>query len=263
MGAMVEEALTGGNLTPVVRVGETVRRPVGSWTPAVHALLRRLESVGFDRAPRVLGIDAAGRELLTFLEGEVGAYPLPDDLWAGAVLLDAARLLRRFHDATAGWRSPPDAAWQFVYPDAARHEVICHNDIAPYNAVFVGGRLRGVIDFDTAGPGPRRWDIAHAAYRFVPLHGESPWAPTDQARRLRRFCDAYGLADREGLVEEIERRVRALGDLIRERADRGDPTFRRLLAERHAAFYGREVAYLRRQRPLLDGALVGECRPPV
>ena len=44
----------------VVRVGDTVRRRRGHWTPAVHALLDHLESVGFDAAPRALGTDTAG-----------------------------------------------------------------------------------------------------------------------------------------------------------------------------------------------------------
>jgi hypothetical protein len=51
-------------LTEVERVGDTIRRGTGPWTPAVHALLRHLEAVGFDAAPRVLGFDEQGREVL-------------------------------------------------------------------------------------------------------------------------------------------------------------------------------------------------------
>ena len=36
-----------GCVNPVVRIGDTVRRPVHRWTPAVHSLLRYLEAVGF------------------------------------------------------------------------------------------------------------------------------------------------------------------------------------------------------------------------
>lgn len=102
--------------------------------------------------------------------------PLPTYLWADTV--------------------PDAAARSFVYPDGSRHEVIRHNDAVPYNGGGVDGRLIAFIDFDTSGPGPRRWDLAHAADRFIPPHEESPWRPSDQARRLRRFCDAYGLVDR-------------------------------------------------------------------
>lgn len=51
--------LGGGNVSSgVVRVVDTVRRPVGPWTPAVHALLTRLRDAGFRGAPRVSGARA-------------------------------------------------------------------------------------------------------------------------------------------------------------------------------------------------------------
>jgi hypothetical protein len=58
-----------GRLTDVERVGETVHRSTSSWTQAVHALLAHLELVGFKGAPRVLGFDGEGREVLTFIAG--------------------------------------------------------------------------------------------------------------------------------------------------------------------------------------------------
>ncbi len=112
MDAREEVALTGGRITQgVVRVGNTVRRPTGPHTPFVHSLLRHLEEVGFDGAPRVLGIDERGREIVTFIEGHV-----PPDLatWLDNQLVEAAELIRRFHDATAGAEL------------AAGEEVVCH-----------------------------------------------------------------------------------------------------------------------------------------
>ena len=46
-----EIRLAGGNLGGAVRVGDTVRRPVGPWTPAVHALLGHLAG----RVPMLAG----------------------------------------------------------------------------------------------------------------------------------------------------------------------------------------------------------------
>src|SRR5439155_3349137 len=45
----------GGNLSQALRVGDTVRRRAGPWTPAVQSLLAHLEAVGFTAAPRSLG----------------------------------------------------------------------------------------------------------------------------------------------------------------------------------------------------------------
>lgn len=101
-----EEMLPGGYSTSVAQVGNTVRRATGSWSPAVHGLLRHLEDRGFQGAPRFLGLDDRGREILTFLEGEVGNYPLPDRLWSDTTLIGDARLLRRYHEASADYVLP-------------------------------------------------------------------------------------------------------------------------------------------------------------
>ena len=83
------------------------------------------------------------------------------------------------------------ACWQ--WPAHEPVQVICHNDFAPYNLMFENGKLTGVIDLDLASPGPRVWDMAYTAYRFVPLTDPSnPDAPFPgaqaQARRLAAFC---------------------------------------------------------------------------
>ena len=65
------ERLDGGNVGGAVRIGDTVRRSAGPWTAAVHALLTHLATKRFTAAPRPLGFDEQGREVLTFLEGQV------------------------------------------------------------------------------------------------------------------------------------------------------------------------------------------------
>lgn len=66
--ASVEVALVGGDGTEgVVRVGDTVRRPVGAHSALVHGVLGHLESVGFSGATRYLGLDEQGRDVLTYI----------------------------------------------------------------------------------------------------------------------------------------------------------------------------------------------------
>jgi hypothetical protein len=241
-----EIPLEGGNTSPVVRVGNTVRRQVGPWTPSVHALLRHLESAGYEGAPRVLGIDGEGREILTFLPGQIGHYPGTEVVWSDDTLDRIARLLRRLHDLTSVLPAVIDTPWRRLFPDPARREVICHNDVAPYNTVFVTGRATALIDWDYAGPGPRIWDIAHAAYRFAPLtHPEARAAYPlpggwSEESRLRRFCDGYGLADHSGLVETILDRVAAMTD-----------------TGPHVEHYRRDLIYLEERRRKLAEALEG------
>src|SRR5438045_1578734 len=111
-----EIPLIGGNTSTVVRVGDTVRRNVGPWTPAVHALLRHLEYIGFTGAPRVLGFDERGREVLSYLEGECGSYPLGPDWVTDDALVAVATMLRMYHDAQFGFRPPPGAVGRSFGP---------------------------------------------------------------------------------------------------------------------------------------------------
>jgi hypothetical protein len=246
-----EVILAGGNENVVVRVGDTVRRPVHPWTPAVHALLRQLEAAGFAEAPRVLGFDEAGREMLSFQTGEVGNYPVTPGMATDASLVAVADLVRRYHEVATiqpGWETLP---WRTRFPDAARWEVICHSDIAPYNTVYSGERPVGLIDFDVAGPAPKLWDVAYAAFRFVPLASDANCvafgfeADVDRLGRLRLFLDTYGLGDRTGLLEMVISRVEALRDDILQRAAAGDPSVATHLAEDHVGSYNADLAWIR------------------
>jgi hypothetical protein len=227
----VREESLGGNLNDAVRVGDTVRRRAGPWTPAVHALLRFLEREGFE-APRVLGTDEQGREILRYIEGEAHAgnpVPLPDSVFREEHMLAAARLLRRYHDIVRRFAPPAEAVWRLVSPEP--HEIICHNDWSPWNGLFRDGRLVVILDWDLAGPGPLLWDVANAAYCWVPLiAGASAIGDLDErTRRLRRFCEVYGLEDRSGLIAALRARLIYVGKFIEVQARLGDPGMIRLV----------------------------------
>jgi len=183
--------LPGGNMNAVVRDGDTVLRAAGPWTPTIHRYLSHLANTGVDWVPRPLGIEG-DRERLSFVEGEVPLYPLPDWVWADAVLEDGARKLRQLHDASVGF-DVEGAVWQAPVREPA--EVICHRDFAPHNLAFADGAIVGAIDFDFCSPGPRLWDIAYFATRAVPLTATTPeGAPgmDDARRRVELILRAYG-----------------------------------------------------------------------
>jgi aminoglycoside phosphotransferase (APT) family kinase protein len=197
-----EEALAGGNLTKVVRIGDTVRRSPGPWTPTIHRLLAHVRAKGLHWVPEPFGFDESGREVLSFIPGDV-PHEMPEWIWKEMVLTEVARAMREWHDATAGF-SAPDAKWGL--PPSSPQEVICHNDFAPYNCVFGKGRFVGAIDFDLCSPGSRIWDLAYTAYRFVPLMpgpdsdiaipGErSPFKGPEMSERLNSFLASYGMGD--------------------------------------------------------------------
>jgi hypothetical protein len=204
-----ETILVGGDVNLVVRVGDTVRRPTGSWSPAVHALLQHLETVGFDGAPRYLGVDEQGREILSYVEGNAALAPAPS---SDDIVEELGRLVRRAHDAQAGFADP--GGW--VEP--TRGPVVCFHDFFPPNVIFREGLPIALIDWDLARPGQPVDDVAAAALWWVPLQPDQDAArwglPVDRrGERLLRLCDGYGLETRGEVVQralEVRRRRYAL-----------------------------------------------------
>jgi hypothetical protein len=203
-----ETVLAGGDVNVVVRVGDTVRRPQGEWSPAVHALLKHFEQVGFEGAPRFLGEDEQGREILSFVEGDPAVAPAPasDD-----VLVGLGRLLRRMHEAVASFEPPADAAW-FT---GGEGPLICHRDLFPPNVIFRDGEPVALIDWDLAGPAEPLDDVVSAASHWAPLRTDAgDWGlpPDRQPERVRILCDAYGLsADQRARFIETAIRMRKGG----------------------------------------------------
>jgi Phosphotransferase enzyme family len=195
--------LEGGGRSVVHRDGDVVLRNAGPWTPAVHALLRHLEDVGFPAAPRLVGsgMDHRGREMLTFIDGEF-TQPGPWSL-GGATALGS--LLRDLHQAASSFRPPPDAVW---FPWHGRHlggpaKVIGHCDAAPWNIVARHGLPVALIDWETAGPVDPIVELAQMCWLNAKLHddivAELEHLPplADRARQLAAIVDAYGLSARQ------------------------------------------------------------------
>ena len=242
---MTEVPLGGGNVSGgVVRIGDTVRRPAGPWTPAVHALLSHLHATGFHGAPRPLGLDELGREVLTFIPGTIA---WPDDfhlLDPGGRLRRVARLTRDFHDAVTGFCPPPDARWQALVP-AEGTGIIAHHDLAPWNLV-ISPRRWAVIDWDTAAPGSRLWDLAYALHGFVPLSANPRYQRGNPARRMRLFADAYGLdqSQRQQLVPMLARRTKAMHDFLAGQAAAGNQPWTRLWQHGHGRAWRADTDYI-------------------
>lgn len=102
------QQLGEGGWTNVVRIGDTVRRPVRPFTATIQRYLEHLHARGFDAAPLPLGYDDAGREILSYVPGDVPVEPLPAEAICPDVLTALARLIRRLHDAAQGWVPPED-----------------------------------------------------------------------------------------------------------------------------------------------------------
>lgn len=248
-----ELPLIGGNASHgVVRVGDTVRRPGGAWSPSVDAFLRHLEAVGFARAPRSYGFDERGRHVLEFIDGPLeasGADPGPrvDVTVLGAVLRD-------LHDAAADFVVPPGATWHVeIKPNAT--DLVTHNDVAPWNLVH-GARGVVLIDWDSAGPGSRLWDLAYAANAFAPL---APGVDVDLAgQRVRAIARGYRLDEpgRAELADLLVPRIMSMYELLRVGHEQGREPWRRLWVEGHGSTWRGFATYATSHATALRRALL-------
>jgi hypothetical protein len=178
-----ELPLRGGRSTPgVVRVGDTVRRPLKPDAARIQGLLVHLDRSGFDGAPRFLGIDAQGRAILSYIDGFAPSHN--GFRLSAAAVRAGARLVRRVHDLTAGTKFAGGA------------EVACHPNLSQPNFIF---RARGpdmlpvaIIDWDGTCPGTRVANFGEFLWAFVhPAmygeggrpHGCCGWPPTPTAGR--------------------------------------------------------------------------------
>lgn len=253
MGLHREEPLTGGNVgTAVVRVGDTVRRPGGNWSPSVDALLRHLNEVGYEGAPRSLGFDELGRHVLEYIEGDVLMPFAPDDPVASARRVGG--LIRDFHDASAEFTPPADARWNVVIrPDS--EDLVIHHDLAPWNLVR-GCASWVFIDWDNAGPGSRLWDLAYAAHGFIPLGPDTP--AISAAQRLAALASGYRLDEngRSDLADLLVPRIMSMYDLLQEGHRSGAQPWARLWSEGHGRVWLANADYAQRHGTALREALM-------
>lgn len=234
---MDELRLAGGSDGGAFLSAGKVRRVAGPWTGSVHLLLRHLETRGFAGAPRALGVDEQGREVLTYLPGETVGDRRPWPAWvhSDVALVDVAHWLRDYHRAVADFEPPAEATWR----EGARWQpglVVAHGDTAPYNAVWHDGHLVGFVDWDMAAPMTPEADLAWVAFSWVPLHAAHVVAAegfTDLAGRrgrLQRFLDEYGWpGSTEDVLDLVAARLEDQLRVMRATAASGDPAYRQML----------------------------------
>jgi phosphotransferase family enzyme len=197
-----EEALSGGAMLDrgIVRVGETVRRPWDVWSSSVHAVLEHLANAEFVEAPKFLGRDEQGREVLTFLEGEDSGWPLRPHFLTDQGAFELGCLVRRLGQALSSYAPADDAVWQFAVGTPAEGQALQHGDLGPWNIVWSGEKVSGIIDWDFLHPGDPDFDLGYLAWTAVPFMSDEraaikgfPDVP-DRSARAHAFADGAEVA---------------------------------------------------------------------
>ncbi|MGL3200236.1 MULTISPECIES: phosphotransferase [Curtobacterium] len=237
-----EVPLAGGNASAsVVRVGDTVRKPALPSTSSVSRFTAHLRSQGVD-VPSAHGFDDYGRQVLEYVPGDLAMDLGPLDEKG---LRRVGALVRRIHDA-GGEYSADDGVWDVLIPPPGPADLVCHNDLAPWNLIV--GKRWVFIDWDGAGPSTRSWDLAYAAQSFSMLDDSRP--VPEAAQRLRWFIDGYGPSEalRAELPTVMIERSDAMHALLqRAHADGWEP-WATMYTTGHGEYWASVCAYLRANR---------------
>jgi hypothetical protein len=259
---LVEQDLPKGDVTEgVVRIGDTVRRPHHERSVAIAHYLDHLEQAGFAGSPRYLGRDSAGRDVLTFLSGDVAAAS--PQHWAASddLLGSIAELLLALHRAAAGF----DEAEQLFarLPDERGPTVVSHLDVTPQNVVVHDGRAVGLIDFDLARRATPYLECRNTAMHWVPLVDPQDvypeWRGIDQLGRLRLFVDRFGLSSeqRERYVSDEIQRADGTWLRMKDRAETLGGGWRRMWDEGVGDKIRRRQSWLAADATEITAALTG------
>ncbi len=208
-----------GAMAGVTRIGRTVHRESGPWSPAVHELLAYLKSVRFKGVPNVKGYDNRGREVLTYVDGR--GVPVDDEVVLDEVLVGAVTWLREYHDVVDGFRPEGIRTWRGGPDFLEDHQIICHNDPGAYNWIIQSGRFVAMIDWDMAGPGQPIDDLAFMLWTGIPLYRDI--GPEESARRLELAAEAYGEYGPLQILRAVETRMLEAARRIQAGIDIKDP----------------------------------------
>lgn len=244
----MKKELLGGRLGKIYQEGAFVVRPVRKWTKNVHDFLRYLRQQEIEFVPEPFDLNEQ-TETISFMVGEVYNYPLPSFFFTDGMIISAAKLLRKFHDAGVGYLGQLNGDEEWMMPITSAMEVMCHGDFAPYNVTIMNREAQGMIDFDTLHPGSRIEDVAYAAYRWVPFSLEdNKLTLEEKIQRTKLFLEAYGLskAERFYLVKQMNLRLQRLMDFMLNQAEQGDKDFQRNISDGHLEVYKLDAEYLRK-----------------
>lgn len=206
-----EIMLEGGSRTRVVKKGNTILRDAGPWSVSVLSLLAHLEAEGFEGSPRVMGsgFDKKGREMLSYIDGEI-VHPAP---WSDEGAIAIGGLLRKLHDATSTFKPPRNAIWRGWHGRSLRGSkmVFGHCDLAPWNIISKQGIPFAVIDWETAGPVDAMIELAQVCWLNAQLCDDdiaerAGLKSADiRANQLKLIVEAYGLPkiDRDNLLDAL------------------------------------------------------------
>jgi len=256
------EELKGNREGSIYKDGNSVLRPLNTWSKSVHLYLAHLEKLGLAGIPRLLAVNETS-ERLSYVEGVTTDFPLLGEFADKNAIVTCAKLLRNLHNCSESFISSYDVKnMDWMLPSMEPIEVICHGDFAPYNCAFKGKDVVGVFDFDTVHPAPRVWDLAYSVYCWSPLKSNKDESCAkslaEQINRAKVFCDAYGAThkQRQELPKYIAKRLNALVSFMLKQAALENTQFSENIEDGHHLSYLEDIDYvLENESEIIKGVI--------
>ncbi|WP_371131219.1 phosphotransferase [Microbacterium sp.] len=161
-------------------------------------------------------------------------------------------MVRVIHDVSNTYTPPADAVWETAIPTPAG-ELVCHNDLAPWNLI-IGDRWV-FIDWDASAPSTRIWDLAYAAQAFT--LSDTTRDPLEAAGDLAALIDGYR-ADhriRHLLPDTMIQRTAAMYDLLRTSHEASEEPWASMYMAGHGEHWSAAHSYVRSHRDVWLAAL--------
>ena len=233
------------------------------------SILRHLEDVGFENAPKVVGsgFSRDGRECVTYVPGETPHEPFA---WHPDAAYGLGQLVRRVHESLSTWTPPHLAVYRpwFARELPGSSPVIGHCDAGPYNILADGGSPIALIDWEFAGPTDAVWELTHVVWMNAQLHKTAfsdPHLPlpdpSDRAVVAKAILDGYEWPSRlrevfvDDLIEYVIRSAAAKGAPRSGRSDAAESPRRSADLQRDVMWRARGANWILDNRPYLERTL--------
>jgi Phosphotransferase enzyme family len=241
--------LAGGNVNLVALKGNVVRRKLTPVSPAIHQLLKYLETKNFLWVPRLLDCDDE-YEYFSYFPGKAIFRPWCDAIKTDEFIAQLGKWLKSYHEVVADFRLKGDVHfnWGFTLPEADM--IVCHGDLGPWNCIQENGKFQGIIDWDLAHYGYAMDDIAEFAFEFIPFQPNLPEITGEDLsnasliERLEVFCQAYGNLKPDKILEHIPVYLTRMNADLRKQASLGIEPFVSFVAGGIADKLDRHKAYV-------------------
>ena len=207
----MDKQLLGNGKNEIYREGDIVLRKGGAWSESIQTVLTYLHENGFSYSPKPFGVNRDGYEMQAYLPGESMLHPWSEILRNDSGLIQVATMLRSLHDITINLEMPEDTIWRTMTAPKSRGQIIRHGDLGPWNTLWQGNALTGLIDWEITAPGEAITDLAQVAWYYIPLRDEAGWRKSgfdmtpDFKHRLEVICETYDAFSPKEVLAELDR----------------------------------------------------------